>query len=344
MTDAATTLAAQPGRDEADPTTGLLFGRVLDGRGGARAVNWAGAQAWIAAEPAAGETLWLHVDRTAPGLVAWLRGVLGASEATAELLVSNETRPRAFAERASLVTVLRGLNLNDGAEPADMIAMQIWADARRVVTFRRRRLQSPRDVLAMIDGGAGPRTAGDLVVELITQLVVKMSVTIHNVNTRIDEMEAATDGGDANSVMGAITDIRRQCLALKRYMAPQHEALVEVQRAAPDWMTAENRDEVRETVDRLRRYLEDLDVSKESVLVLQDDLNNRANSKMNQTTYVLSLVAAIFLPLSFVTGLLGINVGGMPGVASNAAFWITVVLLCGILTIQFLLFRRLKWL
>jgi zinc transporter len=279
MTDVASTTGGRPETDEPDPATGLLFGRVLDGRGGARTVDWDAAQVWMRAEPAPDETLWLHVDRTAPGLVPWLRSVLGSSEATAELLVSNETRPRAFREHASLVTVLRGLNLNEGAEPADMIAMQIWADARRVVTFRRRRLQSPRDVLALVDDGRGPKTSGDLLAELIAHLVAKMSVSIHDMNTRIDEMEVEVDERDPNALLGDIADIRRQCLALKRYMAPQHEALVEVQRAAPDWMTAENRDEVRETVDRLRRYLEDLDVSKESVLVLQDDLNNRATAR-----------------------------------------------------------------
>ena len=109
-------------------------------------------------------------------------------------------------------------------------------------------------------------------------------------------------------------------------------------------MSHGNRNTIRETLDRLSRYLEDLDVSKESALVLQDDLNNRAATQMNRTMFVFSIIAAIFLPLGFVTGLLGINVGGMPGVDSGAAFWITVVILAVIVGIEFMLFRLMKWL
>ena len=60
--------------------------------------------------------------------------------------------------------------------------------------------------------------------------------------------------------------------------------------------------------------------------------------------YMLSIVAAIFLPLSFITGLLGINVGGMPGVESGDAFWITVGALIILLVLQLWLFRKWKWL
>ena len=51
--------------------------------------------------------------------------------------------------------------------------------------------------------------------------------------------------------------------------------------------------------------------------------------RMNQTMYIISVFTAIFLPLGLLTGLLGINVGGMPGVESPAAFWIV----CGLLLV-----------
>lgn len=326
----------------AEPATGLIFGRVLDGRGGCAEIGWADARAWSPKQD--GEVLWLHIDRTAPELKTWLREALKVSQASIDVLLSNETRPRAFREREGLITVLRGVNLNAGAEPIDMIALQIWAGADHVITFRRRRLQTPRDVLAELDAGTGPKTAGDLIVRLMTLLVAKIGQTITELNARIDTMEDGARTADPETLLSDIADTRRDCLALMRFLSPQHEALLAVQATAPDWLSDDNREEIRETVDRLRRYLEDLNVSKESALVLQDELNNRAANRMNQKMYMLAIVAAIFLPLSFVTGLLGINVGGMPGVNSGLAFWITVGLLVLILSVQFYIFRRLKWL
>ena len=98
-----------------------------------------------------------------------------------------------------------------------------------------------------------------------------------------------------------------------------------------------------EPIDRMRRYIDDLDISKESAVVLQDDLRARAVAQSNRTSYLLTVVAAIFLPLGFVTGLLGINVGGMPGASNPDAFWLVVAMCVAILVMQLLMFWRWKW-
>jgi zinc transporter len=64
---------------------------------------------------------------------------------------------------------------------------------------------------------------------------------------------------------------------------------------------------------------------------------------MNTRMYVLSVVAAIFLPLGFLTGLLGINVGGIPGTENPWAFLIFSLLIVGILVVQMLWFKYKKW-
>ena len=335
-------LSDQPSSDEVADAHGLLFGRVLDGHGGARLISWEEAQTWSPANQH--EVLWLHLDRTTPSVFKWLCADLKLPEPTAEFLVSNETQPRAFQEDGALVATLRGVNFNPGAKPEDMIAMQIWANEHRVMTFRRRRLQSPRDVQAALNAGHGPTTAGGLVTELAEKLVEKISKAILDMNERIDHLEQLDPEDDFDVALDDIAVIRRNCLALKRYMSPQHEALAIIGREAPSWMNEHNKRDVREIIAKLHRYLEDLDVSKESAMLIQDDIDSRAASQANKTMYLLSIVAAIFLPLGFITGLLGINVGGMPGVNNSHAFAVTVVLLVILLGIQLYIFRKLKWL
>ncbi|MEE2877877.1 MAG: zinc transporter ZntB [Pseudomonadota bacterium] len=331
------------GLPDSPPDGPLLFGCTLDGSGGCAPLSWADAQHW--APQSGSDYLWLHLDRAHDGLDDWLEDRLDLNEATAELLLSNETRPRAFREDKALITVLRGINFNPGAEPEDMIAMQIWCDGSRLITLRRRRLQTPRDIHAELLAGKGPETAGDLFSALLERMVAKMSHAIVDMNDHIDAMEDQDeDERDTDAMLTKIAEIRRNCLALKRHMSPQHEALKTIQKNPPAWLSEENLADIRETGERLQRYLDDLDVSKESAIVLQDDLNNRAAARMNQTMYMLSIVAAVFLPLGFITGLLGINVGGVPGVESGNAFWITVGMLVVLMGIQFWIFRKLKWL
>jgi zinc transporter len=320
----------------------MLFGRVLDGRGGGRPITWGEAKNWRRQAP--GEVLWVHVCRNKPGVESWLEHGLSLPEPTVELLVSNSTRPRAFMENGALVATLRGINFNPGAEPEDMIAMQLWSDGERLVTLRRRRLQSPRDVLAALDAGRGPADAGRVVTDLVESLINRMSSSIVDMNQEIDRLEESDPDDEAEEILARIADIRRNCLGLKRHMGPQHEALEAIGRTRLAWFDEEDRREIIESIDRLRRFLEDIDISKESALVLQDDIRARADARSERTNYLLTIVAAIFLPLGFLTGLLGINVGGMPGMEDGDAFWIVVALCGAIFGMQLLLFWKWKWL
>jgi len=60
--------------------------------------------------------------------------------------------------------------------------------------------------------------------------------------------------------------------------------------------------------------------------------------------YALTLVATIMLPLGFLAGLLGVNVGGMPGADTSWAFWAVCAMLAAVTIFEVWLFKRLKWL
>ena len=320
----------------------LLFGRVLDGKGGGRKITWQQVQGWKPASP--DEVLWLHLCRTVEGTYEWLQDELGIPEPTAELLTSDQTRPRAFAEGNALVATLRGINFNAGAEPEDMVSMQLWSDGNRLITLRRHPLQTPRDTLAEIDAGRGPLDAGALITSLTELMVHRMNQAIVDMNEHIDLLEDMDQDDHAEEMLAKIASIRRNCLGLQRHMGPQHVALEMISREAPPWFEDHDRREIAETIALLRRFLDDIDISKESAVVLQDELRARSLASSEHATYMLTIVAGIFLPLSFLTGLLGINVAGVPGTDDPNAFW-GVVALCGLLLVALLVvFRRLKWL
>jgi zinc transporter len=320
----------------------LLFGRVLDGQGGGRTISWQEAWNWQPSSPE--EVIWLHVCRTREGVQQWLESTLEIAEPIAELLVSDQTRPRAFSEGETLVATMRGINFNPDAAPEDMVSMQLWADRNRVVTLRRHPLQTPRDIVAMIDEGRGPKDSGSIITLLVELMISRMSRSIIDMNEHIDKLEKMDAEEEQEEMLHRITQIRRNCLSLKRHMGPQHDALERIVRDAPDWFERDDRREIAESIARLRRFLDDIDISKESAVVLQDELRARSLASSEHATYMLTIVAGIFLPLSFLTGLLGINVGGMPGMNDPAAFWIVVIICFGLLSALLFLFKRWNWL
>lgn len=320
----------------------LLIGRVLDGEGGARPIEWEEAQEWKPALP--DEVLWLHVDRSCPGLCDWLQAVLKVPEPSAELLTSDQTRPRAFRENGALVATLRDLNFNPGSEPEDMISMQLWSDGHRLITLRRIPQQSPNEVRDQLDQGVGPRDAGAMITQIVELMMDHLSLAINEINDMIDRLEDDADDVSLRDRARQIADIRRECLALQRHLSPQHEALEQIGREAPEWFEPHDRREILESIARLRRHLDDINISKESALVLQDELRSRSQAISQEATYKLGVMAGVFLPLTFFTGLLGSNVAGIPLADHPLAFW-GVVCACALITLAIMaVFWRLRWL
>jgi zinc transporter len=337
MTDAP---AMQSRVHSIEPEDGLLFGCMLDGNGGGRLCTWAEAEATAAgAAP-----LWLHLDNASDRAQSWLHEKSGIPAPVVGALLAKESRPRSLRIDDGLLVILRGINLNEGAEPEDMVALRMWVEPHRIVTVRYERLMTPRDVLSdIIDGAHGAQTAPDLFVALAERLSLKINDVVIGLEDRLDALEAQVDTEQPTKLRSKIAESRQDTVALRRYLSPQREALANLQYDAPDWLDSSQRMSLRETADRTLRHLEDLDAARDRAIVVLDELANKMAESMNRTMYALSIVAAIFLPLSFLTGLLGINVGGMPGVDSNVAFWITCVIMTILMVTEIYLLKRLKW-
>ncbi len=320
--------------------SGLVTAHILDGHGGSREIAWPPIATW---SPADGP-LWVHLDYTDADAAHWLREDSGLDEVAVEALLADETRPRAVNHGAGLLVTLRGVNLNPGADPEDMVSIRLWVDEHRVISTRKRRLLSVEDMRKAMARGTGPDTAADLLVQLAEGLVGRMAEVISDIDDRVSQLENDLDAADHRQLRPTIAGLRRQIIELRRYLAPQREALSRLWAEKAPWLDEGNRLHLREIADRMTRYVEELDLDRERALLAQEYLANSLAEQMNSRMYVLSLAAAIFLPLGFITGLLGINVGGIPGTESPWAFLVVVIIIAAIGVGQFFYLRRRRWL
>lgn len=224
-----------------------------------------------------------------------------------------------------------------------MISIRPWIDSEHVVSTQRRDLHSVNDIVDQLASGDGPRTMSGFLVELIDRLTWRMSDTIEQMEDRAAELEENMLEGSHKELRFELTNLRREAITLRRYLSPQREALSRLATERVSWIDDVARIEIREITDRLIRHMEDLDAVRERAAVSQEELLSRLSEQLNQRMYVLSIVAAIFLPLGFFTGLFGINIGGMPGTDHPGAFWIFSGLLLMAVVIQLLYFRWKKW-
>jgi zinc transporter len=239
---------------------------------------------------------------------------------------------------------LRGVNLNPGADPEDMVSIRLWIEPTRIISVRNRRLLSVDDIRNALAQGSGPRDIGEFVAQLAEHLVSRMSGVIGDIDDEVDRLQDLALESESRRLRTELIRLRREIISLRRYLAPQRDALSRLIQAKPTWLDELNTLQIREEADRVIRFLEDLDAARERAAVTQEELNNNLSEQMNSRMYVLSVVAAIFLPLGFLTGLFGINVGGIPLANDPLGFVEISVLLIVISLLQIALFRWRRWL
>jgi zinc transporter len=323
-----------------DSINGLLHAYVLDKTGTGRELTAAEVSAWKLEDG----FLWVHLDYTVDGVREWLEEKAGLSELDVEAIVTDETRPRAVATHDALLLILRGVNLNPGQDPEDMVSLRMYIESGRAITLRRRRLLAMDDLRQRIAAGDGPTDAGDFLISVCDRLTNRIAGVLEDIDDGVDALEDEVLTAESHELRSRIGGLRRQAIGLRRYLAPQRDVMARLQMEKTSWITDLQRIHLRELADRVTRYVEDLDSARDRAAVTNDELNTRLSDQMNRTMFLLSIVAAIFLPLGLITGLLGINVGGLPGVDSPFAFTIVCVLMVLLAVGEYWLFRRKKWL
>jgi len=318
---------------------GLIHAYLLDGTGGGRRLEMADIASWT---PEQG-VLWVHLDYTSENAQQWLRNSAELEELVADALLTEETRPRATAIGNGVLVALRGINMNPGAEPDDMVAIRLWVDDKRIFSTRERVLFSVSDIAERLNAGIGPVDTADFLVVLADRIVWRLSDTVDQCEDLVADLEDQVLDASSSSLRFDLATLRRQTITLRRYLAPQRDAFAKLVTEKIAWLDDDDRLRLREVSDRLIRNIEDLDAVRERAAVTQEELLSRLSDQMNTRMYVLSVVAAIFLPLGFLTGLLGINVGGIPGTENPWAFLIFLLFIIVIFVGQMLWFRSKKW-
>jgi len=320
--------------------SGLLHAFLLDGRGGATVLDWERIRRWT---PADG-VLWLVLDYTRPDAARWLDTESGIDPLMREALVDTDPRPRAVPHGDALFLIVRGINQNQDATPEDMISVRSWIEQHRVITMRHRLSRTLKSLAADTARGAGPRDAGDLAALLVERIVEHVATRVDALGDAIsdceDEILTQRRGGDLRS---RLADHRRRAIALRRFLAPQREALAKLGHVELPWFGDPHRDRVAEAANQMARTVEELDAARDRAAVTQEELSSRVAETTNQRLYVLSLITAVFLPLGFVCALLGVNIGGIPLRDDGWAFWA----LCGVFVVgvaaQLWIMRRKGW-
>lgn len=256
--------------------------------------------------------VWIHVQAPEPDDRDWLERVGGLDPVTAELLTDPETRPRLLVRDDGLLLILRGLNVNPGNDPEDMVSVRVWCEPHRVFSVSLLNVASLQELASMAADKNAPRRAGAFCVALCEHLVDRIGGFTRELDEAVDALEDDVADENTPPPQRGLAQLRRQTIGIRRFLHPIAHVVEDLPEVSVSWLEPEDRAGLARIAHLALRYTEDLDASRDRLAILQDQALALISASMNRIMLVMSLVAVIFLPVTFLTGLFGMNVGGIP--------------------------------
>lgn len=262
--------------------------------------------------------VWLHVEGDGPAGLANVPPYVPGLAANA--LLATETRPRCDEIAEGAIINLRGTGKAVAADSDPLVSIRVWVEAGRVTSVSRRPLAALETVEAAMQAGR-LKDGGDFVSTLAQAISTALDPEIAELGDQLDDCEAAFETGDIYALRRRIAVLRSQAIALRRFVAPDRDALASMAQLPFDWISTEDRMHLRDAADRFARMAEELEAVRERAALLHEQLTDLRAEIVDRRSLAIAIVAFIFLPLTFVTGLLGMNVEGIPFADHAWAFW-----------------------
>ncbi|GHK52085.1 zinc transport protein ZntB [Klebsiella pneumoniae] len=242
----------------------------------------------------------------------------------------------------ALIT-LRCINGSTDERPDQLVAMRLYMDERLIVSTRQRKVLALDDVLGDLKEGNGPTDGGSWLVEVCDALTDHASEFIEQLHDRIIDLE--DDLLDQQvPPRGFLALLRKQLIVMRRYMAPQRDVYARLASERLPWMSDDQRRRMQDIAERLGRGLDEIDSCIARTAIMSDEIAQIMQESLARRTYTMSLMAMVFLPSTFLTGLFGVNLGGIPGNSWHLGFSLFCLMLVVVIGGVAWWLHRSKWL
>ncbi len=286
--------------------------------------------------------LWLHLDGRKAAAQNWVSAALDIPEIARAALLASETRPRSDLIGEGAIINLRGLGKTPEDDPDALVSTRFWAEAGRVVSLGFRSSIALDEVIDTFLGGT-ITDPGDLLSAFSGAITDRLDPEVAQLGDTLDVIEADLESKGLWTMRRKVGRVRAQAIDYRRFVAPQRTALERLASATVDWLDADDRLHLREASDRFARMAEELEAVRERAAIVHEELTDLRAEQMDGRSLLISIAALVFLPLTFITGVFGMNFKVMPWLDSVWGFWAVMAICLAITLFGIIWFFRRRW-
>jgi len=254
--------------------------------------------------------VWVHLNTNNEHAQDWLASTARLDDYLVEALTAAETRPRCEQFGDGALLNLRGRAADDLTASDPLVSVRIWAIGRRIISVTRKKLAVIDTVQQCVETGR-VRDPGDLITEFAGAITSDLDPEVADLGDDLDECETRLDADKVFELRRTVTRVRAQSIGYRRFLSPQRTALEKLATLPVGWLDDEDRLHLSAAADRAARMAEELESIRERSALMHEALTDLRAEQIDQRALIISIVAMIFLPLTFLTGLYGMNVRGL---------------------------------
>ena len=279
---------------------------------------------------------WYHCQRDHPQFQQWLHAQ-ALPQAIIEALLEGDTRPRFEFYAADIYLInLRSVNLNEGSDPDDMLSLRLLFYRGALISTCKKPSKAISAIIAALAQRQGPDSVEALIVAIIDGINKHILDFLTPVEEQLDDAERA-DLARA----GDFRDSQGRLLSLRRYLKPQLYVLEDM--LDDDISILQDYHfYLKNSLNNTSRINESIEFYLEQINLFFTTLNHHNADRLNKNAYFFTLMAGVFLPAAFFTGLFGVNLGGIPGVDDSSAFPLFFISLVMIIILEIIIIKKYK--
>jgi len=290
--------------------------------------------------PGAGRVTWVDIDLAVDADRDWLMAWQEITDQTRQALLE----PVRFNhyEQVPDGTLLSIKTLRPGQteDVSDLTDLKLLIGSTRAVTVRTGTILAVDQLRQNLLSDKTLVTAVDLLGFLVSAMTNRMESVIYELTQDIDDVEDALLDDASVPPPQTLAELRRRIFRTRRQVNSTQQVLAPMTTDPALALDDDDRETLNRASNHVARYLGSLNDCRTRVQMLEDQIDAQRSETMTRSSLNLSIVATVFLPLTFITGLLGMNVGGIPDEHNPLGFWLVTAFSVIISLVAWRLLRR----
>lgn len=266
---------------------------------------------------------------------------------TLEDILNVDQRPKMEAFEDYIFAALKMIQCQSPDSPIDDEQISFVLKNGILLTFQEKKgdvFQSVRNRLADQKRAIRQRKADYLLYALLDAVIDNYFIVMENIGERIENLESQAILSPGNETLNALYLQRREMMDLRRTVYPLREVIGSFDKYADDKISQETRPFIRDLYENTIQVIETMEVFRDMSSGVLDLYMNSLSNRMNNIMKVLTIISTIFIPLSFVAGVYGMNFDNMPELHWKYSYFVVMGGMTLAVIGMLLFFRKKNWL